>query len=370
MDKLLFISTNLGGGGAQRIISYLVNEFSSDKDYEVVLMLLKKDGNSYLNTISSNVKIINLNLKKRVRYSVFTIIRNILKIRPSICFIGLEGLNLLLSPFLFFMKRTGIKFIARESNVLSAKSDTNKSWYIKLIYRLFYNQYDRVIAQSVDMRNDLIKNWNIKEDIITLINNPISVPNIQQESLKEGLVKSFNKKEFNFLAVGRLSYQKGYDILLQRMYEMLPNKPFHLYILGQGDLEAEIKFKIKEFKLEDNVTLLGYQTNPYMYMRDCDGLILSSRHEGFPNVLLEANALGIPIFSNKCLGGINEIIIEGMNGISCDFTDKKEFQDALNTFMRSKFDKERIVNLTHSRYNFDTIMREYNNVFRTVVSCK
>lgn len=368
MDKILFISTNLGGGGAQRIISYLVNEFSVEKGYEVVLMLLRKDGNTYLNTITGNVKIINLNLKKRIRYSVFAIIKNILKIRPTICFVGLEGLNLLLSPFLFFMKLKGIKFVARESNVLSAKADTNKSWYIKLIYRLFYNKYNCVIAQSVDMKNDLVKNWYIKEDIITLINNPINVQNIKLESLKEEIDKPFGD-EFNFLAVGRLSYQKGYDILLQRMYEMWPNIPFHLYILGQGALEADIKSKIEEFNLEDKVTLLGYQMNPYKYMKDCDGLILSSRHEGFPNVLLEANALGIPIFTNKCLGGINEIVIEGVNGISCDFTDKKEFQDGLNLFMNSDFDSDKIVNLTRSRYNFDIIMREYKNVFRKVVNC-
>ena len=88
------------------------------------------------------------------------------------------------------------------------------------------------------------------------------------------------------------------------MVELGDKLPFNLYILGEGSLLDEITCTIKQLKLEGSVKLLGFQSNPYSILKQADGIILSSRHEGFPNVLLEANALGIPIFSNQCPGGV------------------------------------------------------------------
>lgn len=94
-----------------------------------------------------------------------------------------------------------------------------------------------------------------------------------------------------------------------------------------------------------------------------DGIILSSRHEGFPNVLLEANALGIPILANRCPGGINEIIKEGINGISCFFESKESFQNGLNLFLKTQFNPEEIKELTRKRYDLSVILPCYKSVF-------
>ena len=94
-----------------------------------------------------------------------------------------------------------------------------------------------------------------------------------------------------------------------------------------------------------------------------DGIILSSRHEGFPNVLLEANALGIPILTNRCPGGINEIILEGINGISCFFDSKESFQYGGKLFLETEFDAENIKELTRKRYDLSIILPSYKNVF-------
>lgn len=363
MKKLLFVSTTLGNGGAERIISYLLNEFAKDQGKQIILLLLKKEGNTYLNNVSPNVKIINLNIKNRIRYSVCTIIKKIISIRPNICYIGLDKLNIMLAFFIPLMKLWNIRFIVRETNVLSQQYNFHNP-FIKFSYKIFYNTYNNIIAQSVDMQNDLINVWGINKQKINLINNPININAVIAKSLLKSTCEFQKEKEIiNFVAIGRLEHQKGYDILLQRMVELGEKLPFKLYILGEGSLQDEIANMIKQFKLENSVKLLGFQNNPYSILKSADGIILSSRHEGFPNVLLEANALGIPIFSNQCPGGINEIIIEGENGISCDFQSKASFQSGLNKFITTRFDSEKIKQMTKNRYDISVILPKYRSVF-------
>lgn len=364
MKKILFISTTLGGGGAERIISYLLNEFAQDYDKKVFLLLLRNTNNTYLEYVSPSIEIINLNIKGRIRYAIFLILKTIIKIKPNICYIGLDKLNIMLSFFLPLLKLWKIRFIVRETNVLSQQYNY-KNPFIKLSYKLFYNLYDSIIAQSKDMANDLIKIWSIKKRKITLINNPINIENVIKKSNEKNPSFNLNKKEgkINLIAIGRLSYQKGYDILIQRIYELKPNIPFNLYILGEGELRPFIEQEISNLGLKSDIRLLGFQKNPYNILKQMDGIILSSRHEGFPNVLLEANALGIPILANRCSGGINEIIKEGINGISCFFESKDSFQKGLNIFLNTQFNSEEIKKLTQERYDLSVILPLYRAVF-------
>lgn len=362
MKKILFISTTLGGGGAERIISYLLNEFSQEQDKEVILLLLKKEGNSYLDYVSSNVKIINLDITTRIRYAVFQILGKILSINPDVCYIGLDKLNIMFAMFLPIMKLRKIHFIVRETNVLSLQYNS-RNIFIRVLYKYLYNLYDVIIAQSKDMRQDLIKVWKILPEKIILINNPVRIDDVINKSHELSSVDIPVKKR-KLIAIGRLTGQKGYDILLQRMAELEPFIPFHLLILGEGPLREQIEEQIQQLNLGEYVTLLGFQENPYSFLGQSDGIILSSRHEGFPNVLLEANSLGLPIFSNQCLGGINEIVIEGINGITCDFEDKEAFQKALCIFLSTKFDNSAIQELTRCRYDISVIIPEYRKVFQ------
>ena len=133
MKKILFVSTTLGNGGAERIISYLLNEFAKDQNKQIILLLLKKEGNTYLSYVSANVKVINLNIKNRIRYSIYSIIKQIISIRPNICYVGLDKLNIMLAFFIPFMKLWKIRFIVRETNVLSQQYNFHNP-FIKLSY--------------------------------------------------------------------------------------------------------------------------------------------------------------------------------------------------------------------------------------------
>ncbi len=235
--------------------------------------------------------------------------------------------------------------------------------YLKLFYKYFYNLYDRIIAQSNDMAEDLCRNWGIRADKISLIHNPVDINKIKNLST-EHVASHFDNTKINFVSVGRLSTQKGFDILIKRLSAIDTSK-MRFYIIGDGDERSTLETLIKEHNLQDTIFLLGYQANPYKYIRMADALILSSRYEGFPNVLLEACSLGKPVFCNSCKGGINEIVTN-INGVTADFNSQNDFNEKLVRFLLMDFDGTKISDDIKKRYSLDNVMPLYINLMKKV----
>lgn len=365
MKDILLVTDHIGQDGTGRFITYLANGLSSFEDYKVSLLIFHHEDRAFNNDISNKVNIVELNLNNRIRYSLPTIIRKISDLAPDICIIlytQLVYLSLLASP----IKKKGTKIIFRET-IIPSKYRGNSSWLSKYICRLSYRKYDRIVAQSIDMAQDMISKWGCKSEMIQVINNPISVEKIKGIASKgEKPSEMCRKDKPVYLSAGRLSYQKGYDIILKRMVEMKPNIPFDYYIIGDGENKEEVETLVRQYELEENVKLLGFRPNPYDYISNCDALVLSSRYEGFPNIVLEANALGIPVFTNTCPGGINEIIENGVNGIACDFEDPQSFKKGLAEFQQRFFDSSAITDMTIMKYSSESIMKKYKQYFDNI----
>lgn len=361
--KILFVITSMGLGGAERVVSYLCNYFSAD-NVDVSLLLLKSVENTYLDRISDSVTVYNLGIKGRLRWNLSKIVTAIRDISPDICLVGLDGLNILLAPCIPYLKKSikGLNMIVRETNVLSSMWGTG--FIKKLPYKLFYNNYDRVICQSNDMACDLVDNWGVLPRKIIVINNPVNTAHIANEA-DEPLPEKIRPVGDYYICVGRLTYQKGFDRLISYI-DMLVKEglfPYRLIILGDGVQRDELESMIRDRHLEDFVRLLGRRSNPYQFLKNAKGLILSSYFEGFPNVLLEANALGLPVLANSCPGGINEIVIDGKNGISADFSTYESFKEAFVRFERSSFDRQWIREMNRSRYDVQTILPKFKQLF-------
>lgn len=362
MKKLLFVITTMGGGGAERIIAYLCNYFSEKEDIKVELLLLRSEGNTYLHSISEKVNICNLNIKGRLRWNVLTIVNFIRNLKPDICFFGLDGLNILMAPFLPFLKRNRTLFIVRETNVLS--SMWGKTLINRLPYKLFYNRYDKIICQSKDMAKDLIENWYADIHKVSIINNPVDTDIILRNSTK--ISDSSIGKEY-YVCSGRLAPQKGFDILIEHIHTYNQKYrdnpfPYTIVILGEGSERHKLEQLLQKYDLSENILLPGRIENPFPIIKKAKGFILSSNFEGFPNVLLEANALGIPVFANKCPGGINEIIIEGINGYTADFSSFEDFSIKLRLFMSTNFNNTKIKELNFKRYDKSIILPKYSEL--------
>ena len=355
---ILLVTDHIGEDGTGRFITYLANGLAQFEDYKVSLLTFHHEEKAFNKDITSKVNVIELNLKHRIRYSLPTIINKIAAIAPHICIILYTQL-VYLSLFAYPIKKSGTRILFRET-IIPSMYRGKSSWLSKYICRKSYQNYDAIIAQSNDMSNDLTYNWGVSDSKINVINNPISIKKIQERII--GCARPADMPKGNlpvYLSAGRLSYQKGYDTILKRLSEMKPKIPFEYYIIGDGESKEEIIGLIEKYKLSNTVKLLGFKSNPYDYISNCDALVLSSRYEGFPNIVLEANALGKPVFTNRCPGGINEIIENGINGIACDFEKQSCFEKGLKVFQQTAFDSVKIEHMITSRYGCNIIMSRY-----------
>ena len=354
--KIIFILPSLYGGGAERIVLNLLKHLDRER-FTPVLALVKKEGR-YLQDVPKDVELIDLKVKQ-ARYSLFKIAKLIREQKPDVVFTSLSHLNLLIALIRpFFSKR--IKFIARESNTVSEQNQRDKYPKINdLLYKLVYNNYDLIVTQAKAMRDDLKQNYNIDEDKMKIIYNPVDIEFIKKRSDAQKV--DLPKGKFNLLAVGRLSEQKGYDLLLESMAKL--DKSFYLTILGEGEKKDDLEKMIKELDLQNRVDLKGFSSNPYSYMKEADLLVLSSRYEGLPNVVLEANSLGLGVVAYDSSGGTGEIIQDGINGYLVKPFDVDEFASKIVYAKDHRLDPKKLEYIIEKSYRVDKIIKEYEALF-------
>ena len=344
--KILFIVPSMRGGGSERVISIILKNLNRD-NFDIILVLLKKEG-KYLEDLPADIEIIDLEITK-ARYSIVKIIKIILSKKPDIVFSTLGYLNILISIIRPFFSKN-IKFIARESSIASIQNKQEK--YPKLfdfLFKYFYKNFDLIISQSNYMKNDLVQNYKIDKDKIKVINNPIDleiIERLSEEKLDE---------KVDLLAVGRLDENKNFKDIIQ----ILPELSYNLTILGEGKEKKNLLNLAKNLGVENKVKFLGFQSNPYKYMKNAKVLILTSKYEGFPNVLLEANACGTPVIAYKCPGGTEEIIKDGLNGFLVKCGNINELKKKIQIVYRYNWKKNNIEKYINDCYSVKKIIKEY-----------
>lgn len=353
----MLIVPSMRGGGSERVMSILAKYLDRGK-YSIMLILLKKEG-QYLDELPDDIELVDLDAKA-ARFAIFKMIGIIKRYKPDIVFSTSGQVNLLISMIKPFLSGK-TKLIARESSIPSVNNKNSKyPLLLNILYKTFYNNFDLIICQSNYMKNDLINNYKIKKEKMVVINNPLDIDAAHKLSTQSDEIL-FDKNKINLLAVGRLGREKGYDMLLQAITQL--NSQYHLTVLGAGIEENALKKLAKTLGLEYKVSFIGFQKNPYKYMRQSDLFILSSRHEGFPNVVLEANTCGTPVVAFDCPGGTGEIIKDGLNGflVACGNVDK--LAQKIIESSTHPWNKENISNLVKSRYNVQYIIGKYETIF-------
>lgn len=355
--SILFILPDLETGGAERIVTTIANHLPRSK-FQPAILLLRKEG-GFLDILKKDVEVIDIKTP-RIRHSLFPILKQIHRRKPDVVFCGFGEVNAYLALFIRFFPK--IKFVARETNVVS-QHVTRKE--IRFFYK-FYNNFDKIICQSTDMQNDLVENFNIKKEKLIKINNPVDFDFIEEKLAISEKPKFFKGDFKNVVAIGNLSARKGFDNLL-KVFSHLKNDKILLHILGEGR-DKKLLHQMKNDLGLENVIFHGQQKNPYEFLMFADLFILSSRYEGFPNVLLEAGACGTYSLANNCPGGITEIIQPNINGEISDIENHHEFSNKIRSILNERHDSESIKNSISSRFSKNFILEKYENLFDDIVS--
>ncbi|MCZ6672272.1 MAG: glycosyltransferase [Verrucomicrobia bacterium] len=362
---VLFILPSLAGGGAERTFVNIANHLDR-KRFRPVVSFFRKEG-PFLDLLHEDVELRPLECS-RARLSVLRLAQLIRALQPHVVFSTLRYVNAaaVLSGVL---ARTRAGVLVNETNHWTAAGVKTGSWREQLV-RWSYYRARKVVAMSNGVREDVIRRYGIPPEQVVTIYNPIDLSEIAQlmqdpvDALGFG-ENAEREKHFQIIAAGALERQKGYDLLIKAVAR-LNHIPYQLSILGEGSQEKNLKKLAQDLRIEDRVRFMGFQKNPYAWMARSDLFVLSSRWEGFGNVIVEAMACGVPVLAARCPAGPDEIISNDADGCLCE----PESVDALAYYIeelwrdperRSRY--ARVAQESVRRFDVGIIVRDYERLF-------
>lgn len=308
--KIAVFIYSLGGGGAERVVSQLLQNLKK-QNIDVILVLMNK---TIVYEIPKDTVIHYLENSSPFELGVFKFLKLPLLAFRYHTFLRNENITVSLS---FLTRPNYINSLANFYNtkrkvILSERSNPSiqyggtsfHSLINSFLIKKLFSKSNGIIANSEGNRKELIHNFGIHNDKIITIHNPIDLDNISNYI---PIRDFYDTNYFNFISVGRLTKGKNQELLI-RAFNKLKNKKIRLYIFGDGELDSYLKNKIVQLNLESQVFLKGFSTDIFSYLKGADAFLFGSNHEGFPNVLLEAMACELPIITTDCPSGPKEIM--------------------------------------------------------------
>lgn len=306
MLNVCFLSGDMSRtGGTERVLSIIANELSKQKDnFNIHILSITNESNTSYFNLEKNIKMDRILKSKEVNFKkeyldVVKGIRRYIKKKNIDILIDVEVIASLFSiPATRFTKT---KLISWEH--FNFYEDNGS--HLRIIARKLISKFsDCIITLTEQDKMNYLNNLNIKGKIDFIYNPVKEVSNI-----------SCNVKAKQLISVGRLTYQKGFDMLCEVAKDVLNDNPeWKWIILGDGEDKDNLQDKIKEYGLEDKLVLKGNVSNVEDYYKNSSLYVMTSRFEGLPMTLLEAKTYKLPIVSFNCLTGPSEIVRNNVNG--------------------------------------------------------
>lgn len=347
--KIVVVVSSLVKGGAERVVSILTQHWESQHEVRLVLFdsraisydfggemidIGAASGSGFLSKFYNPfIRIVRL----------YQIIR---KERPSMIFSFMESANF----------PTAIaSLLAGSRSKLSVSVRNNPGKFPKIhqyLMPLLYQLPGRVVPISEGVESWL-EEHRAGVGRLQHIPNPIDIGRIDRHLMEQIDDDKFKCYSPYILAVGRLHRQKGFDILIEA-FSKADLGEVKLLILGEGQERKALQEMIDSRNLQSHVMLLGNHNEPYNAYRDALGFVMSSRYEGWGNVIMEAMCCRCPVISFDCDYGPSEIIEDGKSGILVPTDDMDGLADAMRNLVEYREQRERLAEGGRERVeNFD-----------------
>lgn len=334
MPKLGIFVSYSGDGGVEKMVSNLARGFLQ-AGHQVDMVLIKAKG-AHLGSIPTEARVVDLQAGSTL-LSLPSLIKYLRQENPLALLAAKERaakVALLARRITGRPEKLLLRLGIHLSQSMQGKSTLHKALrYYPACW--LYPGADRIICVSQGIAQDLAGITRLPASRFRVIPNPVVTPEIYQLAEQEPEDPWLSSSGCSrILAAGRLTRQKGFDVLLQAFARVCSQQPCRLIILGEGPLRPQLQKQIQDLGLKDLVQMPGFRANPYAYMARADLFVLSSRFEGSPNSLKEALALGTPVVATDCNSGPRQILQDGRFGPLVQVDDPYSLARAMQDTLR------------------------------------
>src|SRR5438034_1136756 len=365
--RLTFVIFSLSSGGAERVMSTMAN-YWAHRNWPVTLLTLEDGREPPFYRLERKVVHVPLGIAGASNGPLRGILNNLNRIRalrkairrskPETVISFMDAVNILT---LTATIGTGLPVIVSE-RIDPAFNPVGRVW--RFLRRRVYPLASCVVVQTEAAGAFFAPRIRRRTRVIP---NPVVAP-------PSVMTPSSDRRRKQIVAMGRLHRQKGFDLLLNAFARVAPRFPdWSLTVWGEGEERASLEELRNQIGLTDRVNFPGRTTDPLGKLRESDVFVLSSRFEGFPNVLCEAMACGLPVISFDCPSGPSTIIRNGTDGLLVPAGDTSALAAAMERLMSEETERKRL--RSHAvevveRFGLKKVMEMWETVLEQAVNPK
>lgn len=371
MIKVLFLIHDLSVGGAEKVLVNLVNNMSTEK-FDITVMTLFGGGVNE-QFLSSNIRYIscfknmipgNSHFMKILSPSILH--KCLIKEKYDIEVAYLEGPA---ARIISGCPDSNTKLVSWIHIEQKSKKNAARAFRSYNESVNCYQKFDRIVCVSETVKKDFYSLYPTINKLIEVFYNTNESEKIKKQSTAVVDKNIFCKDELKLIGIGKIVANKGFDRLariLKRLRET--GYPVHCYVLGIGPEQEKIEKYLRENKLQNYFSFLGYHTNPYKYIANCDLFVCSSFAEGFSTATTEALIVGIPVCTVE-VSGMREMLGDNEYGIITDNKDEALY-DAIERLLSDpqllKYYKEKAIE-RGKMFSTDITVKKVEDLFESLV---
>lgn len=362
--KLTLISSSLNVGGAERVMSIIANYWAA-KGWRITILTFDDGSEPPFYDLDKRIDYRPLGIADRNGYKISALTKNLRRIRILKKAIVASRPNVVISfvnttNIMTLLACRGLKIPTIVSeHVYPSLGGLGKA--CQLLQKWTYRRADLITVQTHSGLSFFPSSQGYNTCVVP---NPVVTPDT-------GTIESqLNTDDRHLLAIGKLTPNKGFDLLIKAFAQVLdPHPEWVLTILGEGEMRAELEDLCLQLDLQDRVFMPGLVKNIDVHLRKADIFALPSRVEGFPLSLCEAMACGVPVIAADCLSGPREIIHNGIDGLLVVPDNVDALASGLDILMSDPVKRQYFsyhAPKVLDRFGVEQVMAMWNNAIRQV----
>lgn len=350
MEKVFFFIPDLNGGGAERaLVNLLTNWSGCDSCSVKPVLVVRRWQGEYTSEIPDALPRLILNLERSgLRATVSTVIKLGMELRrhkPAAIVIFLSAPAIYLAARIFHPScKIILSLQTSPAQWLENERDISKG-LVRIIQGFVFRHADFLLPISEGIARELRELYGLSGSTIKVIHNSVNLEIIDRESAGDFPPEMICEEgTFRIITAGRLVRQKTQEVLIKAVADLVnAGKKVELFVLGQGPDKRYLEDTAHRLGIGKRVHFLGFQKNPWRFFRNADFFALSSKFEGFANVIIEAMACGLPVISTDAPHGPREILKDGKYGMLVPVGDSDAMARAIMLLMENEEVKQEYV---------------------------